>query len=219
MCTALGHTFFPGIFAIVKPMTKKIDTVYFDWGGVVADDPGDEFLSELLRQLGASDAEIQEIFRTYMKRFMRGQITEAEYWAALRSNYGYSIPDSISDKFTKWTGLRANQSILDLVAWVKAQGLQTAIFSNVIEPTYNVLERAGYYAQFDEIIASCKVGYAKPDPQIYQIALDRLHTTGERAVFIDDKESNLIPARNMGFTTILAQSPDQIIDELRHLVQ
>lgn len=199
-------------------MTNAFDTVFFDWGGVVADDPGDEFLGELLRKLGATETQIQEIFQNYMKQFMRGQISESEYWAELETNYGYSIPDTISQEFMKWTGLKANSAILQLVESIKARDLQTAIFSNVIEPTYNVLDTAGYYDRFDKIVASCKVGYAKPEMEIYTLALKMLGTTGERSIFIDDKEPNLTPARELGFTTILAQSPGQIISDLNRLL-
>jgi epoxide hydrolase-like predicted phosphatase len=199
-------------------MTNTYDTIFFDWGGVVADDPGDEFLGDLLRRLGAKDTEVQEIFQTYMKRFMRGQISEEEYWTELKANYGYSIPNNISQEFMKWTGLKANSDILNLVDSFKDRGLQTAIFSNVIEPTYNVLDAAGYYDRFDKIVASCKVGYAKPEEAIYALALSTLNTTGEKSIFIDDKESNLIPARDLGFTTILAQTPQQIITDLNKLL-
>jgi len=37
------------------------NAVFFDWNGAIADDPGNEFLGELLRQLGTGDAQIQEI--------------------------------------------------------------------------------------------------------------------------------------------------------------
>ena len=104
------------MFGIVSSMINTYDTVFFDWGGVVADDPGDEFLGDLLRHLGATESQIQEIFQNYMKRFMRGQISESEYWTELKTNYGFSIPDTISQEFMKWTGLRANEDILDLVA-------------------------------------------------------------------------------------------------------
>jgi putative hydrolase of the HAD superfamily len=206
------------LFGIVSSMTNTYNTVFFDWGGVVADDPGDEFLGNLLRQLGATEPQIQEIFQNYMKRFMRGQISESEYWGKLKANYGFSISDTISQEFMKWTGLKANTSILDLVDSTKAQGLKTAIFSNVIEPTYNVLDAAGYYDRFDTIVASCKTGYAKPEKEIYNLALDMLNTIGAKSIFIDDKESNLIPARELGFTTILAVSPKQIISDLNKLL-
>jgi putative hydrolase of the HAD superfamily len=194
---------------------KKYTAVFFDWGGVVANDPGDEFLGQLLRGVGATDAQIEEIFETYMKRFMRGEISEAEYWQELRVKYGLTIHDSISDEFKKWRGLIANEDVLALAREAKGQGLKVAVLSNVIEPTYNVIEAAGYYDLFDEVIASCKVGHVKPETEIYKIALERLGVTAEESVFIDDKQYCLDPAAKMGFKTILAQNPEQIIRDVR----
>jgi putative hydrolase of the HAD superfamily len=194
---------------------SKIDTVFFDWGGVVANDPGDDFLAQLLKNIGATDEQVAAIFETYMKRFMHGQITEKEYWREVKDNFGLSIPDTISDEFMKWNGLTANQDIINLIKELKRDGLKVAILSNVIEPTYNVLKKAGYYDLFDEIIASCKVGFAKPELEIYQISLDKLGTTADKSLFIDDKQRNLDPALEMGFSVILAESPEQIMRDIR----
>lgn len=158
---------------------SKIDTIFFDWGGVVANDPGDDFLGHLLKNVGATDEQVTAIFETYMKRFMRGQITEQEYWQKIKLNFGLSIPDSISDEFMKWNGLTANQDILDLISGLRRDGLKVAILSNVIEPTYNVLKKAGYYDLFD------------------------------------DKQWNLDPASQMGFSVILAENPEQIIRDIK----
>jgi putative hydrolase of the HAD superfamily len=196
-------------------MTGTYTTVFFDWGGVIANDPGDEFLGDLIKSVGASDAQVQEIFETYMKRFMRGQISETEYWQELRKKYGLTIHDSISDEFKKWRGLVANEDILALAKELKTDGLNIAILSNVIEPTYNVIEQAGYYDLFDEVIASCKAGYVKPEKEIYEIALQRFNVTADESIFIDDKQYCLDPAKEMGFKTILAQSPEQIIRDVK----
>jgi putative hydrolase of the HAD superfamily len=193
-------------------------TIFFDWGGVVADDPGDDFLKKLLQEVGASSEEIQEIFQLYMKRFMRGEISEVEYWDKLRSNYGFNIHESISEEFKKWNGLVANQQILALADEAKTRGWQTAILSNVIEPTYNVLQEAGFYDKFDVVIASCKEGFAKPEIEIYKIALKRLNTSPAESVFIDDKQANLNPAQEMAFRVILAKNPDQIIRDIREIL-
>jgi putative hydrolase of the HAD superfamily len=150
-----------------------------------------------------------------MKRFKRGEISEAEYWQELRTKYGLVIHDSISEEFKKWRGLAANDDVLALAKEAKNRGLRVAILSNVIEPTYNVIKAAGYYNLFDEIIASCKVGHVKPEEEIYKIALDRFGVTAKESVFIDDKQYCLDPAAQMGFKTILAQSPQQIISDVR----
>lgn len=193
-------------------------TIFFDWGGVIADDPGDDFLTKLLEHIGARPEQIQEIFQIYMKQFMRGETTEQEYWNALRIRYGFSIHESISDEFKKWTGLKANKQVLALVDEARLKGWRTAILSNVIEPTYNVLRDAGFYDKFDAVIASCKEGYAKPEREIYEIALNRLDAAANQAVFIDDKQRNLEPASEMGFKTILAVSPKQIVADVKNLL-
>lgn len=194
-------------------------TIFFDWGGVIADDPGDDFLAKLLRKVGANDEQIQEIFQSYMRRFMRGEVSEADYWNELRVNYGFTIHDSISDEFRKWSGLAANENVLALVDEAKAKGWQVAILSNVIEPTYNVLEAAGFYDKFDVIIASCEEGFAKPDIEIYKIALEKLNALASESVFIDDKQSNLVPAEILGFKTILAESPEQTIRDIKNILE
>jgi putative hydrolase of the HAD superfamily len=193
-------------------------TIFFDWGGVVANDPGDDFLTKILQDIGANPEQIQEIFQLYMKRFMKGEISEAEYWDELSTNYGFVIQDSISDEFKKWSGLVANEDILALVDEAKDKGWQTAILSNVIEPTYNVLKSAGFYDRFDMIIASCKEGFAKPDIKIYELALERAGATPGESIFIDDKQNNLDPANEMGFATVLASNPTQIIQDVRALL-
>lgn len=193
-------------------------TIFFDWGGVIADDPGDDFLTKLLQDISANAEQIQEIFQLYMKRFMRGEISEAEYWNELRINYGFEIHESISEEFKKWSGLVANQDVLALVDVAKGKGWQTAILSNVIEPTHNVLETAGFYDEFDVVIASCKEGFAKPEIEIYQIALERLNATAEESIFINDKQANLDPAMEMGFRVILAENPEQIIRDVKEIL-
>jgi len=59
------------------------------------------------------------------------------------------------------------------------------------------------------------VGYVKPEKEIYKIALERFRVTAQESVFIDDKQSLLDPAEQIGFKTILAKSPEQIIRDVR----
>lgn len=193
---------------------SQLDTIFFDWGGVIADDPGDEFLTLLLKQRGASDEQADEIYNGYMRQFMRGELSESDYWDILRDKYNLGIEDTISEEFKKWNGLIVNEQIIALVDQAKSQNLQVAVLTNIIEPTYNVLVEGGCYDQFDTVIASCKVGFAKPQSEIYTLALDKMNTTADRSLFIDDKQRNIEPAAQMGFETILARNPEQIIRDI-----
>jgi putative hydrolase of the HAD superfamily len=59
-------------------------------------------------------------------------------------------------------------------------------------------------AYFDEAIFSYQIGMAKPDPKIYEYAMDRFNVKPEECVFIGDGGSNeLVTAKELGMTTIL----------------
>jgi len=51
-------------------------------------------------------------------------------------------------------------------------------------------------------VFSYEAGAAKPDPQIFQIAIDRFSIEPKNTLFIDDKYENILAAKNLGFLTI-----------------
>ena len=70
---------------------------------------------------------------------------------------------------------------------------------------------------FDEYVLSYEVGWMKPDPQIYQIALKRAKAKPEECVFIDDIEANIEAALKMGIQTILFTPQTDLEAALRQL--
>ena len=196
-------------------VNKHITTVFFDWGGVVANDPGTEFLENLLRSLGAPEDKLTLFYKHYLMPLTRGKITEDQMWNDLRQQHGLTVPKDVSHHFLKWDGLKANADILNLIDEVRLHGYRTAMLSNIIAPTYRALEQADYYSHFDAVVASCYVGYAKPEPEMYKAALALVHARAEECLFVDDKQLNLDPAQRLGFVTILAENPQQIIHDVR----
>lgn len=87
---------------------------------------------------------------------------------------------------------------------LKLQGKKIGLISNA-----DAVEVKGWFVSpisrlFDSVVFSYAVGYVKPEPDIYRIALDALGVSAERSVFVGDGGSNeLIGARKLGFTTIL----------------
>lgn len=195
-----------------------INTVFFDWGGVVAEDPGDDFLKEILHSCGATPEQMEQISRVYMQKFMRGEFTESDYWNAVKSHYGYDIPMSTESLFLSWHGTETNDDVMALVRDVQASGRVAGLLSNVIQPAYDALSEAGVYDPFDVVITSCTEGVAKPEPEIFQLALERTKTTAPESLFIDDKLENIEVAQQLGFKTILAENPAQFIAEARKLL-
>jgi epoxide hydrolase-like predicted phosphatase len=91
---------------------------------------------------------------------------------------------------------------------VRAAGVRTAFVSNCNENARSLLDALGLSDLVDELVLSCEVGVAKPDPKIYAVALDRLGVAAERAVLVDDQASYCASARGIGMAAIRIDRAD-----------
>ena len=78
----------------------------------------------------------------------------------------------------------------------------TADTDNVQERTEAIEARFHFLQLFEGGIFSHKVGVRKPDPKIYELALQVVGKPAKEVVFIDDKPTALEPARQLGMQTI-----------------
>jgi putative hydrolase of the HAD superfamily len=70
---------------------------------------------------------------------------------------------------------------------LRDRGIKIAIVSNCTENTRPLLVKHGLDALADALVLSCEVRSAKPAPEIFRCALDRLGVAAEAAVFVDDQ--------------------------------
>jgi glucose-1-phosphatase len=71
--------------------------------------------------------------------------------------------------------------------------------------------------QFDKHWWSNEVGLRKPDPKIYQQALDHFDVEPAETVFIDDLPTNIESAKKMGINALLYQGAAALKSELTKL--
>ncbi|MCJ7729357.1 MAG: HAD-IA family hydrolase, partial [Sedimentisphaerales bacterium] len=81
-------------------------------------------------------------------------------------------------------------------------GCKTAILSNTEKPVVEFFPKQTYDA-FDVVVLSCLEGVSKPQRKIYEITLDRLGTSAEQTLFIDDRQDYIDGAKLVGIKTIL----------------
>ena len=117
----------------------------------------------------------------------------------------------------------AGASREDVVAFgkeLKTSGLATALVTN------NAAEFREHWTKaipidelFHHVIDSSEVGLRKPDPRIFELALERMGTAAERTVFLDDFHGNVDAAADVGIRGILVEDDyTSALDELRRLV-
>ena len=201
----------------------------FDFGGVFTDSPfhavhafGDE--------LGIDAGEVTRIvFGSYERdgdhpwhQLERGEITlEHARDQILGLSQERELQVDIYDLFAKMAGNNAGadqkQPLVDRVRTLKREGYPRGIITN------NVKEFGDGWRGlipvdelFDFVVDSSSVGVRKPDPRIFQIALEQLSgVVPEHVIFLDDYQANVDVARELGFWGITVGT--DVMDTIREL--
>lgn len=198
-----------------------IKAVLLDWGGVMsAGGGGDEFEQVLEQSLGLTAASAQKLLTTTWAALKRGQLTEADFWRQSEQLLGRPIPIDERAIWYGWRQVGAVPEMAELVHGLRTAGYPVGLISNIIAPTANDIRAHGGYDLFDFCILSYEVGYAKPDAEIYQLALAKLPGIAPADVlFVDDQPKCVEAATKLGLQTLLADSPTEVVAQLEQLLQ
>jgi HAD superfamily hydrolase (TIGR01509 family) len=122
----------------------------------------------------------------------------------------------------------ARPGAVELVAGLRAlKGVSIGLASN--SPRYLVddaLATAGLTDAFDAIVTSDDVEHAKPAPDIYRLACERLGVDPSEALALEDSASGIASAKAAGLTVIGvpqfaetdASAADRVVDSLEQLL-
>jgi putative hydrolase of the HAD superfamily len=186
-------------------MASDIEAIIFDFGGVMVDFSQMDSLREQESRLGLQPGSLSEILweSPGWRLAEVGAITDEEYWRRIGPRLGFHTPEAIRGFVQAlFRDARADPQMADLVRRLRGR-YRTALLSNASDILPQVLrERYGLDGLFDVEVISALVGLAKPDPAIYQLALERLGTAPGATVFVDDYEPNVAAAAALGIHAI-----------------
>jgi len=107
---------------------------------------------------------------------------------------------------------------VEIMKQLKQAGYKLYGLSNWSAETFPYArEKYDFFNLLDDMVISGAVGYVKPEPEIYQLMLDKIGRPARDCLFIDDSLPNIQQANTMGFNTIHFQSATQLEDELKRL--
>jgi epoxide hydrolase-like predicted phosphatase len=186
-------------------MTSDIEAIIFDFGGVMVPFNELDSFQEQEARLGLEPGSLAEIlWRSSDWRLAEvGAITDEEYWRRIGAELGLHTTEAIHDfQQDLFRDARADPQMAGLVRRLRSR-YRTALLSNASDVLPRLLrERYGLDGLFDVEVISALVGLAKPDPAIYQLALERLGTPPEATLFVDDHEPNVAAAAELGIRAI-----------------
>lgn len=104
------------------------------------------------------------------------------------------------DLMSAYMGLDAYPEVSDTLQRLKQAGLKTAILSNGSpEMLQSAVDNAGISDLIDANLSVEDVGIYKPDPRVYQLAVDRLGVAREQISFQSSNAWDAVGAATFGF--------------------
>ncbi|MBU4387831.1 HAD family phosphatase [Candidatus Dependentiae bacterium] len=186
-------------------MKSNIEAIIFDFGGVMVNFVQLDSFQEQEARLGLQAGKLAEIlWRSPDWRLAEvGAITDEEYWRRIGAQLGLHTSEAIRDfQQHLFRDAKTDPRMADLVRWLRGR-YRTGLLSNASDILPRLIrERYGLAGLFDVEVVSALVGLAKPDPAIYQLALERLGAAPEVTVFVDDYEPNVEAAAALGIRGI-----------------
>jgi 2-haloacid dehalogenase len=201
-------------------MTSQIKAIIFDFGNVLLewnpryvyqryfqDDP--EGMEQFFKEVNFADWNLQQ---DKGRPFAEGVAILSEkfpHYAELIQAYHENWIDSIG---------AAYGGTIEILKQLKKAGYPLYGLSNWSAETFPFArEKYDFFDLFDDFVISGDVGHVKPDPEIFQIMLEKIGRPARECLFIDDALTNINQAQKMGFAIVHFQSPEQLAIALHDL--
>ena len=159
----------------------------------------------------------------------KGRMSEADFLDRVRAELAPDMghePDMVRFAEMHFSALAPNEPMIAMMRSLRDRGLGMALLTN------NVREWESRWRAmlpvdeiFEVIVDSAFVGMRKPEPEIYELTLERMREAMglldlrfEDCVFVDDVEVNIAAARELGLHPIHFVSNEQAIPEIQAAV-
>jgi len=182
----------------------KYKAVIFDLDGTVVADEDEygEAFNKVLKRFGV------ETGKSYPH--VAG-IGVEENWKKFREKYKSKINKSV-EELTLATQqeyrnlihkVRLKNGFIEFVEEIRDRGMKTALAtSNSWSVTDELLETLDISKYFDHITTAEEVDYKKPDPQVFEISVEKLGEVVEECIVFEDSRAGIEAAKALGMKVV-----------------
>ncbi len=198
-----------------------ISAVIWDLGGVLLRTEDFSSRQALADRMGKSRTELENLVfdGDSGDRAQLGEISADEHWDNIRRILGLDAAGISEFRRQFWEGDQLDVELVDTIRSLRGR-YKTGLLSNAFSDLRQVVtSRLNFSDAFDEMVISAEIHLMKPDPRIYQHALQRLGVAAQEAVFIDDMLRNVEGACSQGMNAIHFRQRSQALAELERLLK
>jgi putative hydrolase of the HAD superfamily len=187
--------------------------IIFDYGNVLSKPQRVDKIHAMATRLNVSVEVFLEAYRACRAAYDAGEVP-AHYWRTVVKQLGrqalWSDPllaALVEDDTESWSDY--HEETWRIVERFRAGGGLTAFLSNNVPPLMARLRAERRLDDaFDLVMASCEVGIAKPDIEIFRRCVEKLEIAPEHALLVDDHPANIAAADRLGLQTFLFEGLD-----------
>jgi epoxide hydrolase-like predicted phosphatase len=193
--------------------------VFFDLGGVIVRTEYQSPRQRLADRLGMEYDDLNKIVfdsETGMQASI-GAITSLQHWEAVLKRLKRPAEEMIAIRDEFFAGDIVDRQILDVLRSLRKTH-KTGLISNAWSDLRDFIVREKMEDAFDHIVISAEVGVAKPEPKIFQIALEQAGVQAEEAVFVDDFYVNIEGCEKVGMKGIHFKDAASALQQLKELL-
>src|SRR4051812_45465531 len=194
---------------------NSADALLFDLGRVVLDIDFSRALNCWAGHAGCEPAHLIGRFTQdeAYKRHERGEISDAEFFAALRRSLSIEATDA---QFLEgWNAIFTGE-MPEIAALLgrAARRLPLYAFSNTnrAHEAHFSLAFADLLGHFRQMFLSSSIGLRKPEPAAFAHVVKEIGVPAERIVFFDDLSENVEAARAAGLAAVHVTCPRDLAD-------
>ncbi len=197
-----------------KPADCSIDTIMFDFGGVLAEEGFANGLRAIALRHGIDENGFLELAREliYSTGYVTGRSSEAGYWQAIRDRAGIedndgNLRNEILSRFVP------RPFMFDIIRKLKRSGIRTAILSDQTNWLDELNDRLDFFNLFDNVYNSYHVGKSKAEVTHFSDVVFRMQARPERVLFVDDDQGHCERARKAGLHAIHYAGRDAFLED------
>jgi putative hydrolase of the HAD superfamily len=190
-----------------------------DFGGVLTTNIWLAF-AKFCEAAGLPEDSVLELFRSdpealaLLRKLETGDIEPEEFEPQFGALLGVAESEGLIDRL--FAGLEPEETMIEAVRKARSAGVRTGLISN--SWGLGIYDRGAPTDLFDASVISGEVGLHKPQPEIYELACERLEVKPGETVFVDDLRENCAGAEAVGMTAVLHRNPDDTIARLEELL-
>jgi putative hydrolase of the HAD superfamily len=187
-------------------MTVPFEAVLCDFDGVIRFYDTTE-LARLERAAGLPEGTTRKIAFAPERDLpaLLGKITTDQWVQSIVAGLSDRMPEEqargLGEAFAH-ASFWADEDVLELLRHAQAH-VPVVLVTNATLSLEADLAWLGLTHFADEVVSSARVGVAKPDRRIYQIAAERAGVPPHRCLFVDDRTENVEAAVNLGMNGVL----------------